>query len=285
MLEFRPAHVPSFRKKLGAELLRRSDRDQECPADALGGLRILITDACSEVGRATAARLASHGARLVLVAPQRDQLVSACAQLTDAGGQARWHRCDLSALGDVDQLVRWTLAEFETVDVLINNAGRPLRRPLAQSLDRFRDYQRMMAANYFGPLRLTLGLLPAMLHSGSGQVINVGPWSRETGAAPHFASYAAAQAAWTTFGRSADAELSAHGIQVHAVQYPAVGAVGPGTLFGHEYALDPTGAALSVETAIRAHPGRIEPRLARTLRGLAGVAPRSTHRLLQVLGI
>ncbi|MEV0250633.1 SDR family NAD(P)-dependent oxidoreductase [Nocardia sp. NPDC050712] len=285
MLEFRPAPLPSLRKKLGAELLRRSDRDQECPADSLGGLRILVTDACSEVGRATAARLAARGAQLVLVAPRSDQLVITCESIVAAGGLARWYRCDLSALGDVDQLVRWTLTECGTVDVLVNNAGRPQRRPLAQSLDRFRDYQRMMAANYFGPLRLTLGLLPAMLQSGSGQVVNVGPWNRDTGAAPHFASYAAAQAAWTTFGRSADAELSAHGIQVSAVQYPATDAVAPGTQFGHEYALDPVGAASAVETVIRTHPGRIEPRLARTLRNLAGVAPRSTNRFRQALGI
>ncbi|WP_194819364.1 SDR family NAD(P)-dependent oxidoreductase [Nocardia sp. XZ_19_385] len=241
MLEFRPAPVPSF-----LELLRRSDRDQECPADSLAGLRILITDACSEVGRATAARLAARGAHLVLVAPHGDQLVSVCSEIIGTGGFARWYRCDLSALGDVDQLVRWVLTEFRTIDVLVNNAGRPPRRPLAQSSNRFRDYQRMMAANYFGPLRLTLGLLPAMLQSGSGQVINVGPGSAAT---PHLASYAAAQAAWTTFGECTDTELAPHGIQVSTVQSPAAE------------------AARSIETAIRAHPDRIEPRLARTLRG------------------
>ncbi|GAB2673399.1 SDR family NAD(P)-dependent oxidoreductase [Nocardia goodfellowii] len=267
MLEFRAAPVPSFRKKLTADLLRKSAPDPGCRADSLGGLRVLITDACSEIGRATAVRLASHGAQVVLVAARGDHLVSVCEEIIGTGGFARWYRCDISALGDVDQLVHWVLTEFGTIDVLVNNASRPPHRPLTQSGNRFRDYQRMMAANYFGPLRLTLGLLPAMLRSGTGQVINV---AAGAGPTPHLAAYAAAQAAWTTFGACTDTELAPHGIQVTAVQTPAT---------------DAAAAAHAIATAIRAHPDRVAPRLTRTLRGLAGVAPRSANRFRHALGI
>ncbi|MEV6139046.1 SDR family NAD(P)-dependent oxidoreductase [Nocardia sp. NPDC051990] len=271
MLEFRtaPPHLP--------------DRKRQRP-ESIEGLHVLVTDACSEIGRATATLLAEQGAQLLLVARRGDQLVATCNQIAAAGGTANWFRCDISALGDVDQLVEWVLSDFGRVDVLINNAGRPLRRPVSQSLDRFRDYQRMMATNYFGPLRLTLGLLPAMLESGSGQVINVGPWSLKTGATANFASYASSQAAWTTFGQCADAELAPRGIQVTAVQYPAV-QPDTGTIAHYvtEPALEPTEAARLIETAIRTRPARLEPRFARTLRGLAGVAPRSTNRILSRL--
>ncbi|WP_051186498.1 SDR family NAD(P)-dependent oxidoreductase [Nocardia tenerifensis] len=235
---------------------------------------MLITDACSEIGRATASVLAAQGAQPLLVAQDSDDLAQACARIRSDGGVAEWHRCDISALGDVDQLVTWVLSEFGTVDVLINTAGRPTRSPVTQSLRRFRDYQQTMATNYFGPLRLTLGLLPAMLRSGSGHVINVGPRTGNTGAAANFASYASAQAAWTTFGECADAELSPHGIQVTAVHYPAF-----------DDTEKPEQTAHRIESAIHTRAPRLEPRFTRTLYALAGVAPRSTARLMHAFGI
>ncbi|MEU7140710.1 SDR family NAD(P)-dependent oxidoreductase [Nocardia sp. NPDC046473] len=248
------------------------------------GQRVLITDASSDIGRATANVLAAQGAQLLLVARGSDELIGACEEIRSDGGIADWNRCDISALGDVDQLVSWVLGEFGTVDVLINTAGRPTRKPVTQSLNRFRDYQQMMASNYFGPLRLTLGLLPAMLRSGSGHVINVGPWNAHTGAAPNFASYASAQAAWTTFGQCADAELAPHGIQVTAVHYPAFRA-DLDSQHTEEHALEADQTAHRIETAIYARSPRLEPRFTRTLYALAGVAPRSTARLMHAFGI
>ncbi|MFI6044353.1 SDR family NAD(P)-dependent oxidoreductase [Nocardia sp. NPDC051321] len=242
---------------------------------------MLITDACSGIGRATANVLAAQGAQLLLVARGSDELIGACEEIRSDGGVADWNRCDVSALGDVDQLVTWVLGEFGTVDVLINTAGRPMRRPVTQSLHRFRDYQQMMATNYFGPLRLTLGLLPAMLRSGSGHVINVGPWNVHTGAAPNFASYASAQAAWTTFGQCADAELSPHGIQVTTIHYPAFGK----DTDAPQRPEEATQTAHRIESAIHANSPRTEPRFTRTLYALAGVAPRSTARLMHAFGI
>lgn len=250
-----------------------ADRKRHRPPErSLIGQRVLITDACSAIGRAAADVLAAQGAQLLLVARGSDELIGACEEIRSDGGVADWNRCDISALGDVDQLVTWVLSEFGTVDVLINTAGRPLPRPLTQSLHRFRDYQHMMATNYFGPLRLTLGLLPAMLRSGSGHVVNVGPWHPNTGATPNFASYASAQAAWTTFGQCAHAELSPHGIQVTTVHYPTD-------------TPEPIQTAHRIQTAIYTKTPRLEPRFTRTLYALAGVAPRSTARLMHAFGI
>ncbi|MFE6864450.1 SDR family NAD(P)-dependent oxidoreductase [Nocardia sp. NPDC057668] len=254
------------------------------PAGSVAGKRIVITDASSEVGRATARLLASRGAEVLLVARRGSLLIEDCAAIIESGGQAHWHRCDISALGDVDELVRWLRAEFDSVDVLINNAGRPARRPVLQSLDRFADYQRMMATNYFGPLRLTLGLLPAMLAGGSGHVINVGPWSPATGPAPNFASYASSQAAWTTFGQCADAELSPRGIHVTTVHYPAVHIDATASdRHGGQYTADPDEAARWIETAVRTRPSTMQPRFPRALLTLTGLTPRT--RLRHALGI
>ncbi|TQM25932.1 SDR family NAD(P)-dependent oxidoreductase [Nocardia bhagyanarayanae] len=289
MLEFRPAPARFVERRLRASAPRaeRSGGADEGATGSLAGKRVLVTDACSEVGRATAALLADRGAQLLLVARRGDQLITACEEIIRSGGQAHWFRCDISALGDVDQLVTWVLAEFGSVDVLVNNAGRPLHRPVAQSLDRFRDYQRMMAVNYFGPLRLTLGLLPAMLNSGSGHVVNVGPAHHNAAAAANFASYASSQAAWTTFAECAEAELGPRGIHVTAIDYPAVhtdpASAGTELEFADEYDRGPAEVARAVETAITDHDEH--PRRARGLRALANVAPRSTTRLRHAFGI
>ncbi|WP_068063611.1 SDR family NAD(P)-dependent oxidoreductase [Nocardia xishanensis] len=275
MLEFRPAPARFVERK------RRASRPDLPDAQSLADQRILVTDACSEVGRAIAALLAEHGAELLLVARRGDQLITACEEIVAAGGRAHWFRCDLSALGDVDQLVEWVLAEFGAVDILINNAGRPVHRPVAHSLDRFRDYQRMMAVNYFGPLRLTLGLLPAMLSSGSGRVVNVGPAHHNTATAARFASYASSQAAWTTFAECAEAELGPSGVHVTAIDYPALHGDDPD--FADEYERDPAEVARAVEAAVTDRGGA-HPRFARRLRDLAGAAPRSTTRLRQAFG-
>ncbi|WP_433591094.1 SDR family NAD(P)-dependent oxidoreductase [Nocardia sp. CA-145437] len=271
MIEFRAAR----------RLRTAGDPEGERP---LEGKRVVITDATSEIGRETARLLGFHGAEVVLVARTGAQLVEDCATIIESGGRAHWYRCDIAALGDVDQLVEWLLTEFDTVDVLVNNTGRPARRPILQSLDRFRDYQRMMAAYYFGPLRLTLGLLPAMLAGGSGHVVNVGPWSPETGAAPNFASYASAQAAWTTFGQCADAELSPRGIHVSTVQYPIFNDATSARVHAEYGAIDPAEAARWIETAIRSRPSQLPPRFPRALLGLASMSPRTT-RLKHALGI
>ncbi|WP_327141109.1 SDR family NAD(P)-dependent oxidoreductase [Nocardia sp. NBC_01327] len=263
----------------------RAARRPRPAVNTIAGKRIVITDACSDIGRATARLLASHGAEVLLVARRGSQLVEDCAAIIESGGRAHWNRCDISALGDVDQLVEWLLTEFDSIDVLVNNAARPSRRPVLESLDRFRDYQRTMAVNYFGPLRLTLGLLPAMLAGGSGHVVNVGPWSPTTGAAPNFGAYASSQAAWTTFGQCADAELAPRGIHVTAVHYPAfrMDAAAP-TYYTQQPILNPAQAAGWIETAIRTRPNQIQPRFPRALLGLAGMAPR-TSRLKYALGI
>ncbi|WP_405498213.1 SDR family NAD(P)-dependent oxidoreductase [Nocardia sp. NBC_00511] len=262
MIDFRAARRPRSAGTLAGEKL------------SIAGKRIVVTDANSDIGRETARLLGTHGAEVILVSRNGAQLVDECADIIQAGGRAHWFRCDLSALGDVDQLVEWLLTEFDTIDVLVNNTGRPTRRPVLQSLDRFRDYQRTMAACYFGPLRLTLGLLPAMLAGGSGQVVNVGPLGDCTTPTPNFASYASAQAAWTTFSQCADAELSPRGIHVTSVTYP--------TLRPDADTADRAEAARSIETAILERPTALPARFPRTLLGTMG--PR-TNRLKHALGI
>jgi len=74
------------------------------------------------------------------------------------------------------------LAEHPTIDVLVNNTGRSIRRSLALSYERFHDFERTMALNYCGPVKLILGLLPGMRGRRSGQIVNVSTLSVQTNA-------------------------------------------------------------------------------------------------------
>ncbi len=97
------------------------------------------------------------------------------------------------------------LAEHGVVDYLVNNAGRSIRRSLHLSHDRFHDFERTMAINYFGPVRLTMGLLPAMRAQGFGHVVNVLSWGVQL-QAPKFTAYLASKSALDTWARIAGRE-------------------------------------------------------------------------------
>ena len=73
------------------------------------------------------------------------------------------------------------------VDILINNAGRSIRRPLAESLERWHDVERTMTLNYYSPLRLIRGLAPGMFERGDGHIINVSTWGVMNESSPLFA--------------------------------------------------------------------------------------------------
>lgn len=128
----------------------------------LDGRTVLVTGASSGIGEATAREVARCGASVLLVARRAEELARVAGDITSTGGRATTYVCDLTDSDALDALVEQVLAEHGAVDYLVNNAGRSIRRSLDLSYDRFHDVERTMAINYFGPVRLTLGLLPAM---------------------------------------------------------------------------------------------------------------------------
>lgn len=250
--------------------------------ESIAGKRILITGASSGIGRAAAARLAGQGAMVMVVARRERELALLHDEIVRAGGEAAHRTCDLSKREEVDGLVRWVLDEHGGVDVLINNAGRSLRRPIAESLDRLDDFERTMAVNYFGPVQLTMGLLPAMLERRSGHVINIGTWTVPVGTSPRFAAYHSSKVALAGFGRCLDAELAGRGVRVTAVHYPLVHTAmsAPTERYRNLPGLTPEQAAEWILSAIRRRPVRIAPRYAVLLRILGCFVPRSVDRML-----
>src|SRR6202008_5127099 len=99
----------------------------------LDGKRILLTGASSGIGEAAAEQLARHGATVVVVARRQDLLDALADRISTAGGTAESMPCDVSDMDAVDALVADVEKRIGGVDILINNAGRAIRPPLAES--------------------------------------------------------------------------------------------------------------------------------------------------------
>lgn len=187
----------------------------------LHGRTVLITGASAGIGRATAQQAARRGATVVLVARRADELARVRGEIAATGGTAAAYPCDLTDGEAVDALVKNVLADHGPVDMLVNNAGRSIRRSVRLSTERFHDYERTMAINYFAPVRLILGLLPSMTRRRFGHIVNVTTEGLQTDT-PRFSAYLASKAALEEFGRTAGRETLGDGVTFSSVRMPLV---------------------------------------------------------------
>jgi hypothetical protein len=163
--------------------------------NALKGKHVVITGASSGIGKVTALKVAQAGGIPVLVARGKDKLEGTKAEIEMRGGQAHVFTCDLSDLEAIDDLCA-RLNDLPSVDYVVNNAGRSIRRSLALSHDRFHDFERTMQLNYFGAIRLIMGLMPKMKQQSFGHIVNISSIGVQTNP-PRFSAYVAFIALWS----------------------------------------------------------------------------------------
>src|SRR5689334_5048768 len=205
-----------WERKLDPDLYK--DRSFEA---AINGKTVVITGASSGIGKAAALKIARAGGIPILVARSMDKLEEAKAEIEAAGGTAYAYSADLSALDSIDELVKQILDDHVAVDALVNNAGRSIRRSIALSHDRFHDFERTMQLNYFGAIRLTMGLLPHMRERGFGHVVNVSSIGAQTNP-PRFSAYVASKAALDAWTRVVSSEVVGDGITFTTIHIPLV---------------------------------------------------------------
>ncbi len=245
----------------------------------LRGKRVLLTGASSGIGEAAAEKFADAGATVIAVARRQELLDALAARITDRGGDAQAVSADLSDLDAIDELVK----TVGPVDILINNAGRSIRRPLAESLDRWHDVERTMTLNYLSPLRLIRGFAPAMIERGDGHIINVATWGVMNEAAQLFAVYNASKAALAAVSRVIETEWAPKGVHSTTLYYPLVATpmIAPTRAYDGLPALSSDEAADWMITAARDRPIRIAPRVAVTSRAVDAVAPALVNGLMK----
>jgi NAD(P)-dependent dehydrogenase (short-subunit alcohol dehydrogenase family) len=235
---------------------------------------VLVTGASSGIGRATAKLVARHGAKVMLVSRTREKLDALKSEIESAGGHASVYPTDLSDLDACEGMVKQVLADHGRVDMLINNAGRSIRRSVEASYDRFHDYQRTMQLNYFGAVKLMLAVLPGMRQRHRGHIINISSIGTQA-FPPRFGAYVASKSALAALSRCIGPEVADDGVAVTNIHMPLVRTpmIAPTGIYKNFPTSSPEEAADMVASAILTRQPEVSTRLGKVGETMNTVAP------------
>jgi NAD(P)-dependent dehydrogenase (short-subunit alcohol dehydrogenase family) len=278
--------LPSYAAKIWDYWERNLDPDlfkDRSFEGAVNGRTVLITGASSGIGRAAAKKIARAGGIPLLVARSMDKLEETKAEIESEGGTAYVYSADLSDLDAIDALVTRILDEHVSVDVLVNNAGRSIRRSMALSQDRFHDYERTMRLNYFGAIKLIMGFAPHMKERGFGHVVNISSIGVQT-SPPRFSAYVASKAALDAWTRVVASEVVGDGITFTTIHMPLVRTpmIAPTKIYDQFPTISPDEAADLICEAIRAKPKSINTRLGTFGEVAYALAPKAVDQILHM---
>ena len=247
----------------------------------VAGKVVLVTGGSSGIGLATARKLAEAGAVTIICGRDEARLAAAKKEINAKDGDVTTYPVDLADMDDCDRFLQTLLANHGHVDILVNNAGRSIRRAIESSFDRFHDFQRTMQLNYFGALRVTMGLLPKMTERKSGQVINISSIGVLTNA-PRFSAYVASKAALDAWTYCAASEFADLGIKFTTINMPLVRTpmIAPSKVYQHVPTLTPEEAAELVVQAIVNKPVRIATNVGIAGQGLQIATPHIAQIIL-----
>jgi NAD(P)-dependent dehydrogenase (short-subunit alcohol dehydrogenase family) len=255
-------------------------RDRSLKGAAAGKV-VMITGGGAGIGKAAALKVALAGAKVIVIDRDEATLSGVKQEAQSAGVDVSTYLCDLTDFAQTDQMIAKVLEEHGAVDILVNNAGRSIRRSIEHSYDRFHDFERTMRLNYFGALRVTLGLLPQMQRKKQGHVINISSIGVLTNA-PRFSAYVASKAAMDAFARCAASEFADDGIVFTTINMPLVrtAMTEPTKIYRQTEMLTPEEAADFIAQAIIERPDRIATRLGIFAEVIHAVAPKVSHIIM-----
>jgi NAD(P)-dependent dehydrogenase (short-subunit alcohol dehydrogenase family) len=241
----------------------------------VAGKVVLVTGGSSGIGLAAAHKFAEAGAVTIICGRDQDKLDEACAEAKSKGYEFVAYPVDIADMADCDRFIQLLIANHGGVDFLINNAGRSIRRAIEGSYDRFHDFERTMQLNYFGCLRVTMGLLPGMVAKRKGHIVNISSIGVLTNA-PRFSAYVASKAALDAWTRCASSEFADQGISFTTINMPLVRTpmIAPTQIYKNVPTLSPEEAADMIAQACIFKPVRIATRLGVTGQVLHAFVPR-----------
>jgi len=250
---------------------------------AINGKVVIITGASSGIGRASAFKIAAAGGIPILVARSLDKLEETKQEIEAAGGTAYAYSADLADMDSLDAFVDQVLADHPAVDMLVNNAGRSIRRSVAMAYDRFHDYERTMQLNYFGAIKLIMRLLPHMRERKSGHIVNVSSIGVQT-SPPRFSAYVASKAALDAFTRVVGSEVVGDGVTFTTIHMPLVKTpmIAPTKIYDSFPTITPDEAADLICEALRSKPKQINTRLGTFGEVAYALAPKAIDQVLHM---
>jgi thioester reductase-like protein/short-subunit dehydrogenase len=250
---------------------------------ALDGKHVLITGASSGIGRSTALKVAEAGGVPLLVARNVDKLEEVRAEIVAGGGTAYVYAADIADIESIERLLERVLADHRNIDMLVNNAGRSIRRSIALSYDRFHDFERTIQLNYFGAVKLIIGLLPHMRERGSGHIVNVSSIGVQTNP-PRFSAYVASKAALDAFTRVVASEVIGDGVTFTTIHMPLVRTpmIAPTKMYDAFPAISPEEAADMICEALRARPKEMGTWMGKFGEVAYTLSPSTVDRLLHL---
>jgi thioester reductase-like protein/short-subunit dehydrogenase involved in D-alanine esterification of teichoic acids len=242
---------------------------------AVNGRTVVITGASSGIGRAAALKIAAAGGVPILIARSRDKLEEVQQAIQSHGGTAYVYTADLSDMESIDATVEQILADHAAVDMLVNNAGRSIRRSVMLSIDRFHDYERT--------IKLILALLPHMKERRFGHIVNVSSIGVQTNP-PRFSAYVASKSALDAFTRVVSSETIGDNITFTTIHMPLVRTpmIAPTKIYDSFPTISPDEAADLICEAIRAKPKQINTRLGTFGEVLYALAPKAVDQILHM---
>ncbi|HTX98305.1 MAG TPA: SDR family oxidoreductase [Mycobacterium sp.] len=279
--------VPEFAgyaPKLWRHWAEHLDPDRARRAHPLHGRHVIVTGASSGIGRASAIAIAEKGGCVFALARNAEALDALVAEIRANGGEAYAFTCDVTDSVSVEHTVKDILGRFDHVDYLVNNAGRSIRRSVVNSTDRLHDYERVMAVNYFGAVRMVLALLPHWRERRFGHVVNVssaGVQARN----PKYSSYLPSKAALDAFADVVSSETLSDHITFTNIHMPLVKTpmIAPSHRLNAVPAISPERAAAMVVRGLVEKPPRIDTPLGTLAEAGNYFAPRTSRRILHQL--
>ncbi|WP_292991926.1 SDR family oxidoreductase [Mycobacterium sp.] len=214
--DYAPALWRYWAEHLDPDRARRDD-----PEGPLVGRHVIITGASSGIGRAASIAVAERGAVVFALARNADALDDLVTEIRANGGRAYAFTCDVTDSGSVEHTVKDILGRFGHVDYLVNNAGRSIRRSVVNQTDRLHDYERVMAVNYFGAVRMVLALLPHWRERRFGHVVNVSSAGVQA-RSPKYSAYLPTKAALDAFSEVVATETLSDHVTFTNVHMPLV---------------------------------------------------------------
>jgi short-subunit dehydrogenase len=189
--------------------------------DHLVGKSVLITGASSGIGEQLAYRLANISCHLILTARRGDKLSKIKSEIEMKAAKVSIFQADLRNEDEMEDFLTFLHELPNGLDIIVNNAGHSIKRSIDDSLDRYHDFTRTMAINYFAPVKLLLSMIP-LLKRNHGQIINISTVNALLAPVPYFAAYQASKSAFDVWLRSVSSELRTEGILTTTIYLPLV---------------------------------------------------------------